>query len=106
MIKNIGFRAFVIFVALLSGCISSNLPSDPANAENEAEDIVRTISSWLEPYQARSEVTTMQDGSTTYLYGSFGALQSVFSTFHITFAVDADEREVVCYGYLKKYIST
>ena len=105
MIKNIGFRAFVISVALLSGCISSNLPSDSANAENEAEDIVRTISSWLEPYQARSEVTTMQDGSTTYLYGSFGALQSVFSTFHITFAVDADEREVMCYGYLPTIVS-
>ena len=105
MMKNIGYKAFVLVAVLLSGCISSNLPSDPANAENEAEDIVTTISSWLEPYQARSEVTTMQDGSTTYLYGSFGALQSVFSTFHITFAVDADEREVMCYGYLPTIVS-
>ena len=87
-------------IVMLSGCISSNRPSDAANVGNEAEEIVSTISSWLEPYRTQFEVTKVQDGGTTYLYGSFGVLPSVFSTLHIVFAVDAEEREVVCYGYL------
>lgn len=93
-------RTLVLSAALMAGCISGNGTGDTTDANVEAEDIAKTLTSWLEPYQARSEVAMMQDGGTTYLYGSFGALQSVFSTFQMTFAVDAEEREVVCYGYL------
>ena len=84
----------------LSGCISSVRSGDASDAEDEAEDIVKTISSWLEPYKGALGVTVQRDGSSTYLYTTFGTFSSVFNRFHLAFVVDCEEREVQCYGYL------
>ncbi|MBQ8124503.1 MAG: hypothetical protein IJ173_01320 [Kiritimatiellae bacterium] len=93
-------HTLILSSAMLSGCISGNSDSGDANAEAEAENIVKTISSWLEPYKGKLGTLVKREGATTYLYGSFGTFQSVFNRFHLTFVIDAEDREVQCYGYL------
>ena len=92
--------AFILSATLLAGCISDNGNGGDAGAEAEVENIVKTISSWLEPYKGKLDINVKREGSTTYLYSGFGTLQSVFNRFHLTFVIDAEDREVRCYGYL------
>ena len=99
-VQMTGCRAFVLSAVLLSGCISGSSNSGDVNAEAEAEDIVKTISSWLEPYKGELGAKVQRDGASTYIYSTFGTFPSVFNRFHLTFVVDAEEREVQCYGYL------
>ena len=92
--------AFILSATLLAGCISDNGNGGDAGAEADVENIVKTISSWLEPYKGKLDINVKREGSTTYLYSGFGTLQSVFNRFHLTFVIDAEDREVRCYGYL------
>lgn len=98
--RKIVFRTFILSAVLLSGCISGSSDCGDANAEAEARAIVNTIYSWLEPYKGELGINERRYGATTYLYGSFGDLPSVFSRFNLTFAIDEEERQVLCFGYL------
>ena len=98
--RKVVYRTFILSAILLSGCISGSSDCGDADAEAEARAIVNTIYSWLEPYKGELGINERRYGATTYLYGSFGDLQSVFNRFNLTFAIDEEERQVLCFGYL------
>ena len=70
------------------------------DATTESEDILAQVQEWLAPYQTKCGQSTLREEDATYLYGTFGLLPSVFSTFDITVAVFAKEREVEFIAYL------
>lgn len=98
--RKVVCQTFILSTVLLSGCISGSSDCGDANADAEARAIANTICSWLEPYKGELGVNEKRYGATTYLYGSFGDLPSVFNRFNLTFAIDEEERQVLCFGYL------
>ena len=56
--------AFILSATLLAGCISDNCNGGDAGAEAEVENIVKTISSWLEPYKGKLDINVKREGST------------------------------------------
>ena len=98
-------RTLVLSAALMAGCISGNGTGDTTDANVEAENIAKTLTSWLEPYKSSLGITTERDGDSIYVRGRFGALPSVFSTLDIVFLIHVEEREVVCFAYLPTTVS-
>ena len=103
-VAKVAGRAFcglgILSAALLAGCIWNNGTRGAADANAEADCIVETITAWLEPYQNRSRMAVNRDGDDIYMYGSFGSLLSIFSTYGITVAIYGKDREVSFIGRL------
>ena len=98
-------RAVIMAAALLAGCISGNGTGDTTDANVEAENIAKTVASWLEPYKSSLGIKTERDGDSIYVRGRFGVLPSVFNMLDIVFLIHVEEREVVCFAYLPTTVS-
>ena len=97
-------RALIVSAIMLTGWVFGT-DTDDKTANVETESIVKTVTTWLEPYQTKLGVTTERDGCTTYIRGTFGELQSVFNMFNVTIAIDSANRDVVCFAYLPTTVS-
>ena len=78
-------------------CVAGDLPNGnqilhSSASTNEAERIAAEIAGWLEPYRGRIGMVVNRDGDDIYMYGSFGSLQSIFSTYNITVAIYGKRR--------------
>ena len=86
-------------------CVAGDLPNGnqilhSSASTNEAERIAAEIAGWLEPYRGRIGMVVNRDGDDIYMYGSFGSLQSIFSTYNITVAIYGKDKEVSFIGRL------
>ena len=112
--------AFVALAVTLGGCdcvaavCAATGPAGSAAYEehssqtvtsNEVDRIAAEIAEWLRPYQKKIGAMTERDGEDVYFRGTFGALPSVFSTFDITVAIYAKDREVSFVAYLPTIVS-
>lgn len=96
-IKSIG----CVIAFGIAASLAENAPcAQPSPSTNEAERIAAEIAGWLKPHQKRSEIVVERDGDDIYMYGSFGTLQSVFSTYGIVVAIYGKDKEVSFIGRL------
>ncbi len=93
---------------IVLACLAGGIPCNATHNEEDqpdAERIAAEVAEWIGPYQKKTGIKTEYDGDSIYLYGTFGALPSVFSTLDITVAVYGDVREVSFIGYLPTIVS-
>ena len=97
--KMLKWNVVIFGSALLAGCVTQNHQASGGLVNVGAEVVAQTIAEWIEPYQILG-ITTNQEGCTTYLYSTLGKFPLIFDRLQLTFAIDAEAREVVCYGFL------
>ncbi len=90
--------------AATAGGAAQNGPEKSVTAKNDAEAIVRSITEWLEPYQGNLAIATKQVDGMTHVHGTYGVLPSIFNRINISFVVDPEAKDVLCYGYLPTYV--
>ena len=96
-IKSIG----CVIAFGIAASLAENAPcAQPSPSTNEAERIAAEIAGWLKPHQEKSEMVVERGVDDIYMYGSFGSLQSVFSTYGIVVAIYGKDKEVSFFGRL------
>ena len=102
--KKLKRTVAVLSAAILVSCAAQSRPENGVSTNAEAAAIVSAVKEWVNPYLLRWDIVTEQDGATTYLYAILGKFPSTFSNLQFTFVVDAEARDVVCYGFLPTFV--
>ena len=103
-VKNLKRTVVVLSATILVNCAAQSGPENGVSTNAEASAIVSTVKEWVNPYLLRRDVVTKQEGAATYLYAILGKFPSTFNNVSFTFVVDAEARDVICYGFLPTFV--
>ena len=102
--KKLKRAVAVLSATILVSCAAQSRPESGVSTNAEAAAVAHAVKEWVNPYLLGQDVVTKQEGDTTYLYAILGKFPSTFNNLSFTFVVDAEARDVVCYGFLPTFV--